>query len=183
MRFAPHAFLLLLSLVACEPRRSPAAESSADSSRSSASPVESATPWRADGGVRADADTTVATALAVLRGYYSALDARDYQAAYAAWDGDGPPGHPTRAAFAARRAATDSAHLELGTPGRVEGAAGSRYLSVPVTVRDFEHGGHETTYTGTYILRRTVVPGASPASERWHLYRAALSANSTGAPE
>jgi hypothetical protein len=112
----------------------------------------------------------------VLRDYYAAIGERDYARAYADWGEDGPPGHPSLGTFAEGFARTDSVRLELGTPGRIEGAAGSRYVDVPVTVHAFERGAGATTYTGSYVLRRTVVPGASEANSRWHLYRATLAA-------
>jgi hypothetical protein len=126
-----------------------------------------------DSGSAAAASDT-ADALGVLRDYYAAIDARDYSRAYRAWDGDGPPGKPSLEKFAEGFATTDSVRLEVGTPGRVEGAAGSRYLSVPVTIRAYEAGGRETTYVGSYALRRSVVEGADEGARRWHLYSATL---------
>jgi hypothetical protein len=121
-------------------------------------------------------DSSVAGAIEVLRDYYAAIGRRDYARAYADWGDDGPPGHPSLGAFSDGFARTDSVRLDVGTPGRVEGAAGSRYVDVPVTVHAFEGGARVTTYTGSYVLRRTVVPGASEANRRWHLYRATLAA-------
>jgi hypothetical protein len=120
--------------------------------------------------------TPTDSAVAVLRDYYAAIDGRDYARAYAAWGDDGPPGHPSLSTFSDGFARTDSVRLEVGTPGQVEGAAGSRYVDVPVTLYAFERGPRETRYTGSYVLRRTVVPGASEANRRWHLYRATLAA-------
>lgn len=117
----------------------------------------------------ADADSAVAT----LRAYYAAIDARDFARAFAAWGSSGPPGDPSLSKFAAGYAGTDSVRLSAGAPGRIEGAAGSRYVDIPVTVHAFEHGT-AVLYTGTYTLRRTVVTGAAPSDARWHLYRADL---------
>ena len=110
----------------------------------------------------------------VVRAYYAAIDARDYQRAYAAWAGDGPPGRPTLQAFAAGFAGTDSVQVVVGAPGRVEGAAGSRYVTVPVRVRAFEQGRGRREYVGSYTLRRSAVPGSTAADQRWHLYAAKL---------
>jgi hypothetical protein len=118
--------------------------------------------------------TPTDSAVAVLRDYYAAIGGRDFARAYADWGDDGPPGHPTLDAFDAGFARTDSVRLDVGTAGRIEGAAGSRYVEFPVTVHAYERGGRETTYAGSYVLRRTVVPGASEANRRWHLYRATL---------
>ncbi|HTK49449.1 MAG TPA: hypothetical protein VL328_15830 [Gemmatimonadaceae bacterium] len=121
-------------------------------------------------------DSSVAGPIEVLHGYYAAIGRRDFARAYADWGDDGPPGHPSLDTFSDGFARTDSVRLDVGTPGRIEGAAGSRYVEVPVTVHAFERGGRATTYAGSYVLRRSVVPGASEANRRWHLYRATLAA-------
>jgi hypothetical protein len=162
--------ILALVLAACESRRPSAEDTGTDSARS----APSVAPTTSDGA--ASLDAAADSALAVLRDYYAAIDARDFSRAYAAWGDDGPPGRPTLAAFAAGYARTDSVRLSSGAPGRVEGAAGSRYVTIPVTVRAFERGGRRTIYEGSYTLRRSVVPGASDTNARWHLYRGELGA-------
>jgi len=44
----------------------------------------------------------------------------------------------------------------------VEGAAGSRYVTIPVTVRAETTTGREQRFVGSYTLRRSVVDGATP---------------------
>jgi hypothetical protein len=110
----------------------------------------------------------------VVRAYYAAINDRDYQRAYDAWGADGPPGRPTVRAFASGFARTDSVNVVLGAPGRIEGAAGSRYVSIPVRVRAFEHGIGLREYVGSYVVRRSVVPGSDAANRAWHLYTARL---------
>lgn len=110
----------------------------------------------------------------VVRSYYAAINERDYQRAYDAWGNDGPPGHPTLRNFASGFTDTDSVKVVLGTPGRIEGAAGSRYVTIPVRVRAFERVAGPHDYVGSYTVRRSVVPGADPVNQRWHLYAASL---------
>jgi hypothetical protein len=110
----------------------------------------------------------------IVRAYYAAINARQYQRAYALWNDDGPPGRPTLQAFSSGFAGTDSVQVTLGAPGRMEGAAGSRYVRIPVRVRAFEHGNGPREFTGSYTLRRSVVPGSSAADQLWHLYAADL---------
>ena len=179
MHHALSRLTLAITLVACRERPPSTGAAGADSAtpaRSAAAPAPArdSAAGRAGGAVDVARGGAVDSALAVVRGYYAALNARDYPRAYAAWAGDGPPGRPTPAAFAAGNAGTDSVALTVGTPGRVEGAAGSRYVVVPVTLRAFERGGRQAALAGTYTLRRSVVPGAGAANRRWHLYRAAL---------
>jgi len=70
-----------------------------------------------------------------------------------------------RAGFAQTAAVTAT----VGAPGRVEGAAGSRYVSVPVEVHATTTGGATQCFRGTYTLRRAVVPGATAEQRRWHI--------------
>jgi hypothetical protein len=119
-------------------------------------------------------DGAISDAEAVVLAYYAAINAHDYQRAYAAWGSDGPPGRPTVRTFASGFAHTDSVHVVLGAPGRIEGAAGSRYATIPIRMRAFEHGIGPREYAGTYTVRRSVVPGIDEADRRWHLYSASL---------
>ncbi len=123
----------------------------------------------------------VAAALAVLRDYYAAITARDYSRAYAYWGDEGRASGQTEPAFRKGFAGTASARVVPGTPGRIEGAAGSRYIDVPVAVRARTSAGEAQCFTGTYTLRRVVVEGAPPAARRWHIYRAELRARDAAA--
>ena len=118
--------------------------------------------------------SAISEAEAVVRAYYAAINAHDYQCAYATWGNDRPPGRPTVRNFASGFARTDSVHVVLGAPGRIEGAAGSRYVTIPVRLRAFEHGIGPREYAGSYTVRRSVVPGIDAADRRWHLYSASL---------
>jgi len=142
-------------------------------SDSAALPVRSADSSDSAGPTDSAGTANLQSAVSILQGYYDAIDHKNYSAAFAAWGDSGPPGRPTESQFAHGYARTDSVRLSVGTPGRIEGAAGSRYVDIPVTVRAFGSDG-ETVYTGSYTLRRVVVSGASTAERRWHLYRATL---------
>lgn len=108
----------------------------------------------------------------VIRRYYAAIDAGDFQRAYALWGNEGAASGQTFEAFAAGFAETASVEVEIGELGRVEPAAGSRYVRVPVVIRATTKAGVEERFEGTYTLRRAVVPGASAAERRWHLHAA-----------
>lgn len=63
-------------------------------------------------------------------------------------------------------------HLEIGDLGRPEGAAGSIYLSVPVTLYGKDAQGKAFRIGQTAILRRVNdVPGSTEAQRRWHIER------------
>ena len=118
--------------------------------------------------------TTLESPAAVIHEYYDAINARDYRRAYALW-GDLGAGSPlTYEKFAAGFADTDSVHVEIGEPGRVEGAAGSRFVDVPVIIFATTKSGEHQRFEGRYTLRRSVVDGASPAQKRWHIYSAEI---------
>jgi len=108
----------------------------------------------------------------IIEQYYAAISARDYDAAYAMWGASGPP-NQTREQFVAGFADTAKVAVHVGTPGRVEGAAGSRYVTVPVTVTATMRDGATQRFTGTYTLRQSVVEGGDP---QWRIYRGELRA-------
>jgi len=63
-------------------------------------------------------------------------------------------------------------HLEIGTPGDMEGAAGSSYVTVPVTFYGKDQNDAEFRRKADVILRRVNdVPGSTEAQRRWHVER------------
>jgi hypothetical protein len=128
-----------------------------------------------------DSAASVDEALEALRAYYVAINQREYARAYNAWGPDGPPGHPGLGAFARGFTGTVGVSLKTGDPGRIEGAAGSRYIRVPVVVNAIHSDKRVVRYVGSYTLRRSVVTGATQAEQRWHLYSAKLRRDTTEA--
>jgi hypothetical protein len=171
--------LLSLALVACESR--PAARDAERGDGEQTRVASDSAPARRGPSVYSTPEPVPYTlddasrgAEEVVRAYYGAINDRDYERAYAAWGADRPPGRPTLHAFASGFAGTDPVHVVLGAPGRIEGAAGSRYIRIPVRVRAFEHGIGPREYLGSYTVRRSVIPGSDAANRRWHLYSANL---------
>lgn len=113
-------------------------------------------------------------AAAVVRRYYGAIDARQYDQAYQLWSGDGRSSGQSAASFAGGFEQTAGVTVQTGTPGRVEGAAGSRYVRIPVSIRAVQVDGSEHRYEGSYTLRRAVVDGASDAQREWRIEGADL---------
>ncbi|WP_447760775.1 hypothetical protein [Sphingopyxis panaciterrae] len=110
----------------------------------------------------------------VIKRYYSALDARDYDTAWLQWGDDGPP-RQTPGQFRAGFAQTQSTHVTIDALGDGDGAAGSVYLTIPVTVDALLDSGKRQRFRGHYILRRVNdVDGASPSQLRWHIESAEL---------
>lgn len=110
----------------------------------------------------------------VVRAYYDAIDARDFARAYALWSDSGRASGKSLSEFSRGFDATASVTATIGAPGRIEGAAGSRYVEVPVELEARQRNGAVDRYRGTYTLRRAVVTGATVAQRTWHLYSAKL---------
>jgi hypothetical protein len=116
-----------------------------------------------------------ATAAAdVVRQYYQAITAHDYDRAYALWGQSGRASGKTRAEFVAGFARTVEVRLTIRGVPRMEGAAGSQYATVSVAVDAVQSDGQKQRFTGTYTLRRAVADGATPEQRAWHIYTAAL---------
>ena len=118
--------------------------------------------------------STVEAAVAVVRGYYAAIDAGDYQAAYRAWSNDGAASGQSYAQFASGFSHTRRVIAELGTAGPIGAAAGSRFVEVPVTIRAETDRGATERFQGSVVLRRSEVDGSTAAQRRWHLYSASV---------
>lgn len=115
-------------------------------------------------------------AVQLIHDYYDAIARLDYKQAYLAWDGDGSASKQTFEEFEQGFANTVSIVEEVGTPGRLEGAAGSLYIEVPVTVTSVTSNGTPQRFRGTYKLRRVNnVPGSTSKQRRWHIYSANIS--------
>ena len=81
----------------------------------------------------------------------------------------------TFAAFEKGFAHTRATKVKTGTLGPSEGAAGSIYQTVPVTVEATLDDGSAQRFAGSYVVRRiNNVDGASPSQLRWHLASATL---------
>ena len=120
-------------------------------------------------------DTTTTPARLVRR-YYEAIQAHDYDAAYALWGQSGQASGKNPAAFSAGFAQTAQVHATVSDSIQMEGAAGSQYATVPVVVDAVLRDGTRQHFEGTYTLRRAMVDGATPEQRRWHIYSADLKA-------
>ena len=74
-----------------------------------------------------------------------------------------------------RLAGLHGVHFEVGKPYDQEGAAGSSYIMVPLTLTATDKAGKPVRYSGPITLRRVNdVDGASAAQLRWHMVQGAL---------
>lgn len=141
------------------------------------SPGDSATdeqtlPTDTPGEVAPATEPSVADAVAVVRRFQELARSGAFLEAYELWEIEPGAEEPPFEEFAAALAALDEVSAEVGEPGRVEGAAGSRYVQVPATIRGTTTDGTRHEVEVVYTLRRAVVDGASEESRQWRIYRA-----------
>jgi hypothetical protein len=110
----------------------------------------------------------------VIRRYYAAIQAHDYASAYELWGNGGEASGETRRGFAAGFAHTARVSVTVTDSTRMGAAAGSQYATVPVRIDAVLRDGRAQHFTGTYILRRSMVDGATPEQRRWTIYKASL---------
>lgn len=114
-------------------------------------------------------EPTAQDAVAVLRDYYLAIDAGHHARAYALWSDGGRASGQSPQQFADGFADTAAVAIEIETPGRVEPAAGSRYIDIPLAISTTRHDGSVDRYLGIYTLRRAAVDGASAQQRAWRI--------------
>jgi hypothetical protein len=121
------------------------------------------------------AERSPEAAVATVRLYYRALAARDYPTAYAQWADRGGASGNDYESFAAGFARTRATRVATGAPRDMEGAAGSSFVTVPVTVDAELDDDTRQHFVGSYTLRRVNdVPGATPDDLRWRIVSASL---------
>ncbi|MDO6416850.1 hypothetical protein Q4F19_20875 [Sphingomonas sp. BIUV-7] len=116
------------------------------------------------------AEASVDAAVAVVRDYYAAIEARDYRAAYRLWHG--------RYSLAQVRAGyADNVHVRATPipPFEADAGAGSVYCEVKVRVDAVLRSGRRQHFAGSFTLRRVNdVDGSTADQRRWHIIGAKL---------
>lgn len=129
------------------------------------------------------ADDSVATtgnesgvpgAVAVVRNYYAAINAGDFNRAYVQWSDGGRSSGQSPDQFANAFAQTAGITAEIGEPGQVQGTSRSRLIEVPVSVTSTRQDGDVRRYRGTYVLRQSVADGGDPEQRAWRIASADL---------
>ncbi|MFN2604166.1 MAG: hypothetical protein ABR582_15610 [Gemmatimonadaceae bacterium] len=168
--------LALIAIVAC--RSSEPGNHTTTTKRSSDlasdSTASHVAPRSADASSGVSLNDNAAEAASVVRQYYSAIAARDYESAYALWEQSGRASGKTLADFAAGFAHTTRVGVTINGTPQMGAAAGSQYVTVPVVVDAVQTDGQKQRFTGTYIVRRAMVDGATPEQRSWHIYSADL---------
>jgi hypothetical protein len=166
--------MCLCLFAACQHQPSPPSRATADEREPSTQPAERASDKHEGAPLQlgsADQDA----AADVIRRYYAAIAAHDYRTAYALWWDQGRASRQSFEAFQAGFANTRTTRVEVAQPGAIEGAAGSLYITIPVTVRAGLTDGAAQTFIGSYALRRVNdVEGSSADERKWHIHSASL---------
>ena len=108
-------------------------------------------------------------AVAVVRAYYDAINGGNYGRAYALWSDGGKASGQSPQQFADGFDDTAEVSVEVMTPGRIDPAAGSRYIEVPIALSATRDDGSTHKYVGAYTLRRAVVDGATEEQRAWRI--------------
>ncbi|GAB3349904.1 hypothetical protein [Lysobacter tyrosinilyticus] len=119
-------------------------------------------------------EPTSEDAVAVIRDYYGAINSGDFGRAHALWSDGGRASGQSPQQFAAGFADTTGVSVEMQAPSEMDAAAGSRYIEVPVTIIATRRDGSQHRYTGKYVLRRSVVDGATDEQKAWRIASADL---------
>ena len=110
---------------------------------------------------------STAAAEQLVRGFATLLTNRRFDQAYMLLRPNAAP----RSAFDHEFAGMCNLHVALSAAGPQEGAAGSSYVSVPLTIAGTS-GGKRISRTATAVVRRVNdVPGSTEAQRRWHIER------------
>lgn len=102
----------------------------------------------------------------VVQKFAALIEQQRYAEAAKLWSG--PQG---RKAFDRAFGDASEVHMQIGKPGRPEGAAGSIYVEVSIVLYG-NRSGKPFSSAGTAVLRRiNDVPGSSEDQRRWHIER------------
>lgn len=125
-------------------------------------------PETGDSPIASD-EPNVQDAVAVVRDYYGAINSRTYARAFALWSDGGRASGQSPQQFADGFAQTTGVSVEILAPGRIDAAAGSRYIEVPIALTATRSDGSEHKFVGAYTLRRSVVDGATAEQRAWRI--------------
>lgn len=108
-----------------------------------------------------------AAAEQLVRNFARLLTTRDFDEAYMLLGRQAQPRREFVASFADYR----DLKVEVGDAGLQEGAAGSIYVSVPLTIYGRRSGEQRTRRADAVLRRVNDVPGSTEAQRHWHIER------------
>lgn len=106
----------------------------------------------------------------VVQTFFAHVEAGDHQQAWRLWSEGGKASGMSAPEFAASFDRYAEYHARVGAPGRIEGAAGSLYVEVPVQVYGRHKDGSQFNAAGMVRLKRAnEVPGATAEQRQWRI--------------
>jgi hypothetical protein len=115
--------------------------------------------------------TSAQGAADVMQVYYALIGQKRYAEALKLWGPAGPSAQTFTESFGDKL----EYHGLVGSPGEIEGAAGSLFVTVPVQIYGRLKDGRELHQLGKATLRRVNdVPGSTAAQRAWHIEGIAL---------
>ena len=115
-------------------------------------------------------ETSAQGAANVVQSYYALLEQGRHGEAWRLWSDGGRASGMSEAEFASSFDRYSEYHAQIGAPGRIEGAAGSLYVEVPVQAYGRLRSGVPFTMAGPVRLRRSNdVPGSTAEQRRWRI--------------
>jgi hypothetical protein len=114
--------------------------------------------------------TSAQGAAQVVQTYFALIEAGKYRQAWALWSDGGKASGKAADAFAGSFDTYAEYHAQIGAPGRIEGAAGSVYVDVPVVTYGRLKSGAAFNRKGKVTLRRcNDVPGCTAEQREWRI--------------
>ena len=157
---------LLAAAASCGPRSEPAEQP--DPNTQAAPPPATAADGRES--ERITDPRGQSSAREVLQRYFALVEAGRHDQAVELWWDEG-----RAAAFAARLGTFGEFLPSIAAPGRIEGAAGSAYVSISLQLLRNTRAGSESLSDGTAVLRRVnYVPGSTEEQRGWRIDRITL---------
>ena len=157
----------LLLLAACRPSVPEPANNSAAQTEAVANALENAIPP----AIKEQVETGPRAAADIVEQYGDLLEQRRFGDALRLWGDNGPD----EAEFVAGFDKYATIRASVGAPGDAEGAAGSIYVDVPLTLSGTLKSGGPFKLAGPTTLRRANnVPGSTAEQRRWHIYASEL---------
>lgn len=119
------------------------------------------------------AETSALGAARRVQEYCDALATQRYGDAWRLWADRGRASGLSEAQFRDRYRGVRITDCVIGTPGEMQGAAGSIYIEVPNRFRGTARNGGPLSIDGPVVLRRVNdVDGSTAEQRRWHIARA-----------
>jgi hypothetical protein len=114
----------------------------------------------------------VPEAVALVRDYYTAINAGDFNRAYALWSDGGRNSGQSPQQFAESFAGIAGITVQIGEPGAIQAVAGGRLVEVPVSITSTGRDGRQQRYQGRYLLRRAADDGPGDMARAWRISQA-----------